>query len=258
MSQQPPPGGWGGTPEEPQPGQPQWGQPPQQPPQGYPPPPPGYPPQGQPPQQYPPQGQPQWGQPPQQPPQGYPPPPPGYPPQGQPPPAYPPPPPGYGYQPGYAGQAPGYGPTYAEWWRRAIASLIDGAIFSIPGWLIGAMIGFGTTQNFHVNQTTGQISFERGFAAGYIAFLLLSGVAPIAYYTYFHGKTGQTLGKMALRIKIIGAATGAPIGYGMALARYFCHIIDAAPCSLGYLWPIWDERKQTFTDKVLKTYVINV
>ncbi|MDQ1539752.1 MAG: hypothetical protein QOH29_478, partial [Actinomycetota bacterium] len=27
---------------------------------------------------------------------------------------------------------------------------------------------------------------------------------------------------------------------------------------LGYLWPLWDSKRQTFADKILKTVVVNV
>ncbi len=29
-------------------------------------------------------------------------------------------------------------------------------------------------------------------------------------------------------------------------------------CYLGYLWPLWDKKKQTFADKIFGTYSIKV
>jgi hypothetical protein len=34
------------------------------------------------------------------------------------------------------------------------------------------------------------------------------------------------------------------------------HILDSLPCYLGYLWPLWDAKRQTFADKVMGTVVI--
>lgn len=34
--------------------------------------------------------------------------------------------------------------------------------------------------------------------------------------------------------------------------------INAIPCYLGYLWPAWDAKKQTFTDKIVSSVVIKV
>jgi hypothetical protein len=48
-----------------------------------------------------------------------------------------------------------------------------------------------------------------------------------------------------------------PIGGGMCFLRSILHIVDTIPCYLGYLWPIWDGRKQTFSDKIMSTYVIH-
>ena len=36
---------------------------------------------------------------------------------------------------------------------------------------------------------------------------------------------------------------------------WICHILDGV-CFIGYLWPIWDAKKQTFADKIMNTYVI--
>ena len=45
-------------------------------------------------------------------------------------------------------------------------------------------------------------------------------------------------------------------GGGAGIGRFFLHIIDALPCYLGFLWPLWDAKRQTFADKVMGTLVI--
>ena len=50
--------------------------------------------------------------------------------------------------------------------------------------------------------------------------------------------------------------TGPPIGAGLAFVRYLLNIVNALPCYLGYLWPLWDSHRQTFADKIMSTYVI--
>jgi uncharacterized RDD family membrane protein YckC len=52
-----------------------------------------------------------------------------------------------------------------------------------------------------------------------------------------------------------GELRGQPIGPGWAFLRYLLHTLDGF-CYLGYLWPIWDSRKQTFADKIMNTFVI--
>jgi uncharacterized RDD family membrane protein YckC len=70
------------------------------------------------------------------------------------------------------------------------------------------------------------------------------------------GRTGATLGKRAVGIRLVGEQTGQPIGPGMAFVRQLVHVVDGF-CYIGYLWPLWDDKRQTFADKILNTVVIN-
>jgi hypothetical protein len=42
----------------------------------------------------------------------------------------------------------------------------------------------------------------------------------------------------------------------MAFVRDLAHILDALPCYIGFLWPIWDSKRQTFADKIMNTVVV--
>lgn len=50
--------------------------------------------------------------------------------------------------------------------------------------------------------------------------------------------------------------TGQPIGTGRAFLRDLAHALDGIPFYLGYLWPLWDAKRQTFSDKVCSTVVL--
>ena len=76
------------------------------------------------------------------------------------------------------------------------------------------------------------------------------------YYALTEGRTGQTLGKKALGIKVIDTYTGAPIGGGRAIGRYFAKILSGALCFLGFFWMLWDPNKQTWHDKIVRSYVV--
>ncbi|WP_433292264.1 RDD family protein [Pseudonocardia sp. CA-142604] len=73
---------------------------------------------------------------------------------------------------------------------------------------------------------------------------------------YCQGRTGQSLGKRALGVRLVGAATGKPVGFRRAVGRQIAHLFDAIPFLLGYAWPLWDEQKQTFADKMCRTLVV--
>ncbi|HET7246750.1 MAG TPA: RDD family protein [Streptosporangiaceae bacterium] len=70
------------------------------------------------------------------------------------------------------------------------------------------------------------------------------------------GRTGQSLGKKTLHLRLLSEKTGEPIGAGMAFARDICHVLDSLACYIGWLFPLWDAKRQTFADKIVSTLVI--
>ena len=239
---------YGKQPQQPQPG---YGYP-QQPPAGYP--------QQQPPAQ--PYGYPQQGVPPQagpqdpyaqQQPPGY-----GYP--QQPPAGYQQPAPGY--QPSPYGTA-GYGQgQYASWGQRAGATLIDFlyiGVIPLVLFIIAIVIvaaGAHTTTDSYGYTTTTTSSGATAFA---ILLYLVAGLLSAAgglWLAYKEGTTGQTPGKAKMNIRLVREVDGQVLGFGMAFVRRIAHALDGMVCYLGFLWPLWDDKAQTFADKALSTVVV--
>ncbi|MET9432825.1 RDD family protein [Streptomyces sp. NPDC006551] len=185
-----------------------------------------------------PQGQPGYGYP-QQAPQGVPPQY-GYPQQpAQPYGAYP-------QAPQYSQAPMGYGamPPLAHWGWRVLSRLIDSAVLLGPFYLlsgIGAAVG-------------GSEGSAAATILGLIGFLYL--VFMFFFQIYKEGSTGQTIGKRAVGTRTLRESDGRPLGFGMAFVRQLAHFLDGIACYIGYLWPIWDSKKQTFADKVCSTLVI--
>ncbi len=50
--------------------------------------------------------------------------------------------------------------------------------------------------------------------------------------------------------------TGQPIGVLMAFVRDICHFVDGVICYIGFLFPLWDAKRQTIADKIVGTVVI--
>jgi uncharacterized RDD family membrane protein YckC len=155
-------------------------------------------------------------------------------------PAPPPPPPGYGPPPAYGTPMSGApmgmpaagawaGPPLAEWPQRVAAALIDGVIIGVAGFVVGL-----------ISSTLGSIV----------------NIGLLLYFLYMQGTTGATVGKGVMKIKVLREADGQVIGFGMSVVRYIVHIVDFLPCLLGYLWPLWDKKKQTFADKIISTVVV--
>ncbi len=186
---------------------------------------------------------------------------PGYPQQGFPQaPAYQQPPqyPAYS-QAGYAagGYAPAYAlPPLANWGQRVGAYLIDMLLAS--GLLIVAGIYAMTTAETIGYDYRGNAVTEptgSGSTAILIGYAVLLGVQ-IWNRWVRQGRTGQSVGKQVVGIRLLSERTMAPVGGGMAFARDLCHIVDGF-LYLGYLWPLWDAKRQTFADKIVSTVVVN-
>ena len=63
-----------------------------------------------------------------------------------------------------------------------------------------------------------------------------------------------TLGRALVGIRIV-RRDGRPPGFGRLLLRDLAHLLDTAALFVGWLWPLWDRRRRTFADLVLRTEV---
>ena len=140
------------------------------------------------------------------------------------------------------------GRTLANWPQRVGAYLIDNLIAGIPAFL--AIILFSGTQ-------PGE---SPSAGASVVAFLLYLVSLGIWIYNRVHpdGTDRQSWGKQVLNLRLVRMADGQPMGGGMAFLRDLLHILDALLCYLGFLWPIWDARRQClFSDKIMNTVVLS-
>jgi uncharacterized RDD family membrane protein YckC len=94
-----------------------------------------------------------------------------------------------------------------------------------------------------------------GYAIQGVAFLALV-VFSIWNRWIRTGRTGMSIGKEKMGIKLVSEDTGQPIGGGMAFVRDLAHFVDGLICDIGYLFPLWDDKRQTLADKIVKTVVV--
>jgi uncharacterized RDD family membrane protein YckC len=120
----------------------------------------------------------------------------------------------------------------AGFWRRFVAALIDGLVVGVVETILRLVLG--------------------GFGTG------LGVIVSFGYYTYFHGSTGQTPGDAALAIRVLDIETREVIGYQRAFIRCLVSIVSGLVIALGYLWMLWDPRKQTWHDKAANSLPIRV
>lgn len=143
---------------------------------------------------------------------------------------------GGGYQPNpYAPS----GPVLATWGRRAIGGLID---FVVPGVVISILMRL--------------IMPDGGTVASIIQFLLVLG-----WWVYNSGyrvaTTGYSFGHKIGKVRVVMEDSGQTPPQNTAMLRAACHMLDSWSCLIGWLFPLWDAKKQTFADKITKTVVID-
>lgn len=160
------------------------------------------------------------------------------------------------YGGGYPMSPPPIRSDYASWGKRVGAFLIDG----IPNYvgLIIFYIGYGLSITSAVNSSSSTPDLGPGLIPMIVGGIIMLGALGWTIYNRWltAGRTGQSLGKRVTKIALISEETSAPIGPTNAFLRDLVHTLDGF-AYVGYLWPLWDERKQTFSDKIMKTVVIN-
>ena len=79
----------------------------------------------------------------------------------------------------------------------------------------------------------------------------------IVYQTFFVMQYGATLGKLAVKIRVIEIATLANPTLLVSLNRAIFRIISEMLFYLGFLWGVMDPARQTWHDKTAKTLVVD-
>ena len=143
---------------------------------------------------------------------------------------------------------------YASWSRRVGAFLLD-QLLLLPGLVcIVASVPFLFGQ---VDPATGRVEPA---PIGAVLVLVLGYVLLFAMQIwnrwYRQGRTGKSWGKQILGITLVRERDGQPVGVLVAFAREVAHVVDGI-LWLGYLWPLWDARRQTFADKLCSTVVLD-
>ncbi len=128
-------------------------------------------------------------------------------------------------------------PDYAGFWRRVGAMLLDSTVFSV---LFGLLLG--------------PVYFNAKFwsVEGLLINALWLGVT-VWLWVKFLG----TPGKLLFGCQVVDAQTFEPLRPRQAVLRYFAYIVSLLPLGLGFLWVVWDKRKQGFHDKIANTVVLH-
>lgn len=188
----------------------------------------------------------------------------------------PPPPPGSYPVGGYVSPQPQYasydgaGGTgnapYAQWGTRVGGYLIDVVIFIPVLVVLGFLFKHSGVLVLHLNTRRNGVETRRTFS---LLSVLVFGLLNLVYVTVLcGGARGQTVGMMAVGIRVVRDETFAQVGYtrafGRAVVQGVFSFIGTVVIFLILLWlldmlfPLWDKKRQTLHDKIAGTVVLRV
>ena len=138
------------------------------------------------------------------------------------------------------GSAPAGNNGYSSWGARFGALIVRG-LAVLPAYLPAA-IGAG------IGEAVGVILAIVGFVYTF--------AVAIRFYIQ-RGHLGTDIGDGVVGQALVRESTGRPMGSGWSIfGRNLLSFINSLPLYLGWLWPLWDAKRQTFVDKVLHTVVV--
>jgi len=135
------------------------------------------------------------------------------------------------------------GVEWAGFWIRVGASLIDTILLLLIITPILTSI-YGVTYWLSDAWLKGTWDFVLSY--------LFPAVAAVIFWIY----KSATPGKMALKLTIVDARTGAKPSTGQFIGRYLGYYVSAIPLCLGFIWVGIDRRKQGWHDELAGTVVI--
>lgn len=156
--------------------------------------------------------------------------------------------------------------SYAGFWKRFAAMLIDSVVVNLVSFSAGVMfaVSTGSDKSAISAATTKPADFlEAGpplsdFVS--TASDLFPLVIFVATWVYFAGMESSfrqaTLGKIALGIKVVDS-TGSQVSFGKASGRYFGKVLSALTLGIGFLMAAFTGRKQALHDIVAGCLVVN-
>jgi Mce-associated membrane protein len=132
------------------------------------------------------------------------------------------------------------GDTPASWWARAVALIVD----VLPGAVVAATMALAA-----LTVPLRGVWWWSCVVVGGLAVVLTG-----ANRVMLPAITGWSLGRSVFGIAVV-RRDGTPAGPLRLLLRDLAHVVDTLSVFVGWLWPLWDERRRTFADMLVRTEV---
>jgi uncharacterized RDD family membrane protein YckC len=151
--------------------------------------------------------------------------------------------------------------TYAGFWLRLVAHLIDALLVGAVGGAILVPIFFLTGLGGFLSALEHNREPDPAVIASFISSIALLALVSILgswlYYAYFESSDWQgTVGKKVMNL-IVTDLEGNRISFGRACGRYFAKIVSGLiPLGIGYILAGVTEKKQALHDMIASCLVL--
>ena len=136
--------------------------------------------------------------------------------------------------------------TLAGFWRRFAAYIIDAIVVTVVAGILEEIL-------------TAIVRGSLTDFGGYTRNGLVSLVIGVLYFGYLWSRNGQTLGYMALGIRLV-RADGAPVTLGLGIARYVLIYLSILICAIPAIISAFmiglGSQKQALHDMIVRTLVV--
>lgn len=127
----------------------------------------------------------------------------------------------------------------ALWWRRVASYLLR---IVLPASLLSQLVG--------------TIAFGRSSQGGSTQpWINCASAAVACVIPAWSTRNGQSWAHRLLKLQVCDQDSNLPISGLRMGVREMAHLADFASLFIGFLWPLWDGRGQTFADKIMGTTV---
>ena len=172
---------------------------------------------------------------------------------------------------GYASQQPTApnGQELADVWIRLVARLIDGLIVggvltvvAVPSMIVVFIVSLGSLEADANGNVTGGLSFLVVVLVSELVVFVLAFVAQYVYDVEMCKRTGQTVGKRIMKLRVTPLDPNLPLDRGVLVRRWLVSGLGGLVPGLSLLnplWCLWDQPyRQCLHDKFAKTVVVKV
>ena len=147
--------------------------------------------------------------------------------------------------------------SYAGFWIRFVAALIDGIIMGVVAGILQVAV-FGSFLAAARPQQIGAVPdlTAMGPYLGFLGIIYLVQIALVSTYeAFFVAKLGATPGKMVIGVKVL-RPDGSPVSLGRAYGRYFSKFISGLTLFIGFIMAGFDSQKRALHDMICDTRVV--